>query len=82
MNAEIIRPRKSSSVRLGSTVQLKSAKKEVTYTIVGAVEANPVEGKISDKSPIGQALIGKKQDEEVCITTPKGETTYTISSIS
>lgn len=81
MNAEIIKVSRAQNVHLGSTVTLKNDKKEITYTIVGAVEANPGLGKISDRSPIGQALIGKKVGEDVTITTPKGETTYTIATM-
>lgn len=82
MNAEEIKVSRSKSVHLGGRVTLKNSKKEVTYTVVGAVEANPVEGKISDQSPIGQVLMGKNVGEEVSITTPKGTTTYTIVSIT
>jgi transcription elongation factor GreA len=53
----------------------------VTYTVVGPVEANPLEGKISNESPIGVALFGKKVDDEVTITTPKGDITYKIVTI-
>lgn len=82
MNAEEIKAGHSKAVHLGGRVTLKNSQKEVTYTIVGAVEANPVEGKISDQSPIGRVLMGKKVDEEVSITTPKGTTTYTITDIA
>lgn len=82
MNAEELKASRRTSVSLGSTVTLKSDAKEVTYTIVGPVEADPVAGKISDESPIGQALLGKKVDEKVSITTPKGSTTYTVVSLA
>lgn len=83
MNAEEIKAsRKKGDVHLGSVVTLKNSEKEATYTLVGAVEANPVEGKISDQSPIGQVLLGKKVDETVIITTPKGEVTYTVTAIN
>lgn len=59
-NAEIIKASKGSSVGLGSTVELKSGAKTFTYTIVGPVEADPMNGKISDESPIGKALMGKR----------------------
>ena len=77
-NAEEIKFKKSDSVQLGSSVELKSAVKTVKYTLVGAVEANPIEGKISDQSPIGQQLVGKKVGDQIAITTPKGETTYEV----
>lgn len=81
LNAETIKTGGSSTVALGSTVELKSADKNVTYTIVGPVEANPLEGKISNESPIGQALMDKKLGDEVAITTPKGEVVYIIEAI-
>lgn len=80
-NADIIKATKSSTVKVGSTVQLKNGSK-VTYRIVGPVEADPMEGKISNESPIGQALMGKKAGDKVTITTPKGETTYTVEVVS
>ncbi len=81
MNAEEIKARKTSKVSLGSTVELKNGKK-VVYTIVGPVEADPMNGKISDESPLGVALMGKAVGDKATITTPKGETTYTIVTIS
>ncbi len=80
MNAEDIKATRSSTIKLGSKVTLTTGKKEVVYTVVGPVEANPLEGKISDESPIGEALMGKKVGEEVTIVTPKGEITYTIEA--
>ena len=82
MNAEAIKATRSSAVRLGSKVTLKSGAKEVVYAVVGPVEANPLEGKISNESPIGVALIGKKVGEKATITTPKGEITYTIEAVA
>lgn len=80
-NADIIKPTKSNgTVQVGSTVDLHNGKK-VTYTIVGPVEADPLEGKISNESPIGSALIGKKVGDKVVIETPKGSTTYKIDAI-
>lgn len=80
-NAEIITSSKAGVIGLGSTVELKNGSAK-TYTIVGRVEANPLEGKISDESPIGVQLLGKKQGDEVTITTPKGDTTYKIVAVS
>ncbi len=81
LNAELIKAGKGSKVALGSKVELKMGKKTVTYSVVGPVEADPLEGKISNESPIGEALMGKKVNETVTITTPKGEITYEIVSI-
>ena len=57
-------------VRLGSTVTISIDGDEETYTIVGSVESNPQEGRISDKSPWGQALLGSKAGQTVNIQTP------------
>ncbi len=81
LNAEIIKPRKGSSVVVGSKIELKVNSKKVSYQLVGPVEADPANGKISDQSPIGKALLGKKAGESVEITTPKGKTKYTIEKI-
>lgn len=81
-NAAVISGGKTSKVVLGSTVKLKMDGKDVSYIIVGSVEADPLEGKISDVSPIGEALLGKKIGEKVDITTPKGTTSYEVISIS
>ena len=81
-NAEIVKRAPKGSVGIGNEVTLKNGKKPVVYHIVDSVEANPLEGKISDKSPIGQALMGKKVGEKVEITLPAGKTAYTIESIA
>lgn len=80
-HASIIQSTGSSTVGLGTTVELKSDIKTVTYTVVGPVEANPLEGRVSNESPIGQALMGKKLGDEVVIATPKGETTYAVVAL-
>ena len=81
-NADIIKPTGRTTVGLGSKVELKTGAKKVAYTIVGPVEADPIEGRISNESPIGMALYGKKVDDKVTITTPKGDISYTIVSLS
>jgi len=81
-NAQIIKAGSGSRVSVGSTVELKSGGKNFTYTLVGPVEADPLEGKISNESPIGEALMGKKVGETATITTPKGEVAYEVISIN
>lgn len=81
-NASIIQAKSSSTVELGSRVELKREDKIAVYTLVGPVEANPLEGKISNESPIGLELINKKVGDSVTITTPKGEITYEVVKIS
>lgn len=80
-HAAIIQSGSASEVGLGSVVELKNDAKTVVYTVVGPVEANPLEGKISNESPIGQALMGKKVGDEVVISTPKAELTYVVAAI-
>ena len=83
-NGEVIKqPKGSGKVQLGSQVVLRDAsKKTKEFQIVGTVEADPMNGKISDESPIGKALLGKKEGDEVEISTPTETTTYKISNIS
>src|SRR5438045_4083351 len=67
----IVVPKNDSKVVLGSSVKLKTEDgKSKEFQIVGTVEADPLNGKISDESPIGKALIGKKEGDEVEIKTP------------
>lgn len=81
MNAEEIKAKKGGKIHLGSRVTLKNGSVK-EYTVVGPVEADPINGKISDQSPIGIALIGKVEGDKVTITTPKGDTTYTITAVA
>lgn len=62
-NAKIIRAGKKDSVVLGATVVLDMGGKKTEYILVGPTEANPLEGKISNESPIGKALLGHKAGE-------------------
>lgn len=83
-NVEVIKkPKGDSKVQLGSSVKLKGTDgKTKEFQVVGTVEADPLNGKISDESPIGQALLGKKEGEEVEIQTPAETATYKIADIS
>ena len=72
LHAKLIKSGKREKVAMGSTVTLESDGRKNTYTLVGAVEANPLEGKISNESPIGVAIFGKKVGEEVKL--PNGKT--------
>lgn len=82
-NVEVVKAsRASGKVSLGNTVVLKGDRGEQTYTLVGSVEANPAAKKISDASPIGQALLGKAVGEKVEISLPAGSMSYTVKSIS
>ena len=69
-------------VRVGSIVHVKDeAGKSNKYTIVGSAEAKPAELKLSNESPVGKALLGRKRGEEVRVSTPRGERTLKITKI-
>ena len=81
-NVEIIKaPKAGAKVQLGSKVTLKGAKGDKQFQVVGTVEADPLNGKISDESPIGQALLGKKEGDSVEIKTPAETASYTVAAI-
>jgi len=82
MNAELIKVSRKSTVGIGSKVELKNGSKTVNYHVVGPVEANPIEGKISNESPIGVALMGKKEGDKVTVSTPKGDINYTVVTVA
>lgn len=74
---------KTDEVRLGSVVAIveEGSHEEEAYSIVGAAEANPREGKISHESPIGSALLGHRKGDKVRVKTPGGEVIFKIKSI-
>lgn len=82
-NVKLIKTNVNSKyVELGSTVTLKDANgKELVCQLVGTIEADPIAKKISDESPIGKALLGKKEGDSVEISTPSSTTAYTVQSI-
>ena len=78
----VIQPGEGSVVQIGSTVVIKNSGAEKTYKIVGANEANPLEGRISNETPLASALLGKKEGDTVEVTVPSGQVTYSIKKIS
>ena len=70
-------------VSVGSKVRLRdiSAKQTVEYRIVGSAEANPAENKLSNESPVGKAIIGKKKGETVEVAAPRGAMKFKILEI-
>jgi transcription elongation factor GreA len=79
----IVAPKNDNKVVLGSTIKLEGVNgSSKQFQVVGTVEADPLNGKISDESPIGRALLGKKVGEDVEIQTPAEKTTYKIAEIS
>ncbi len=81
-NVEVIKASKSKKVGLGSKVTLKAGAKEVVVQVVGTMEADPANQKISDESPIGQALLGKQVGDNVEIVTPASRTTYKVTAVN
>ncbi len=81
-NAEIISTSSQhNNVTIGSTTVITVNGNEKKYKIVGSNEANPKEGKISNESLIGKALLGKKSGDKFKVTTPAGDMEYEIISI-
>ena len=85
-NAEIIDESTMDvrSISLGSVVKLldEDFDEEITYSIVGSNQADPLEQKISDQSPIGRALMGKKAGDSVTVTAPAGELRFKVLEVT
>jgi transcription elongation factor GreA len=84
-SARVIEKREISKdvVSVGSKVRLRDvdAKQTVEYRIVGSAEANPAELKLSNESPVGKAILGRKKGETVEVATPRGSLKYKILEI-
>ncbi len=81
--AKLISRAPTDEVTLGSVIHLcTSDDRKYNYTLVGAFEANPSAGRISNESPVGKALLGHKVGDLVIVSTPGGVKEYTILSIS
>ena len=83
-NAVVIEeePRERGVVAVGAQVKVSSDEGEETYAIVGAAEADPLAGKISNESPLGRALLGHKAGDEVEWTSPIGTSRVKILAVS
>lgn len=76
------KPIKKSTVQIGSQIVVKDKKgQKFEFIIVGSADTNPIEGKISNESPLGQAFLGHKQGDEIDVLTPKGKIKYKIVKI-
>jgi transcription elongation factor GreA len=73
--------RSTDHVSIGATVEVDSEDGPITFTIVGSTEARPADGRISNESPVGRALLGKKVGEQVVVKVPAGDVVYTVRSI-
>ncbi|MEK7646490.1 MAG: transcription elongation factor GreA [Patescibacteria group bacterium] len=82
-NATITSVHSKDVVTIGSTVKVEKQGEGKTslFTIVGSEEADTMQGKISNVSPLGSALLGHKKGDQVTVATPKGKMIYVISAI-
>ncbi len=85
MAARVIEKKEISkdAVSIGSKVRLRDieAKKTLEYHIVGSAEANPAENKLSNESPVGRAIMGRKKGETVDVAAPRGSLKFKILDI-
>jgi transcription elongation factor GreA len=82
-NAVVIEENHSTThVQIGSTVTIQSKDGKESFTIVGSAEAAPADGRISNESPVGRALLGRKKGEEITVSVPAGDAKYKILSIN
>ena len=76
--------KKGKEINIGSSVTVKSDESddEETYTIVGATEADPFDFKISNESPIGKCLLGRRKGDSVQVSSPSGTITYEVMRVA
>lgn len=80
-SAVIITEHSTSTVNVGSEITVEKNGKKIEYTIVGTEEADALSGKISIKSPFGQAVIGKKKGDSFSFEAPSGSVSYKVTEI-
>jgi transcription elongation factor GreA len=66
---------------LGSRVRVEVAGDELEFTIVGPTESSPADGRISDASPVGRALVGARAGDEISVRTPRGDVLYRVLAV-
>ncbi|MDE2904118.1 MAG: transcription elongation factor GreA [Chloroflexota bacterium] len=81
-DAEVVSVHSGDTVNIGSTVRVRSGSAEREYTIVGTDEIDLLDGKISNESPLGEALVGRRIGESVSVKTPRGMNMHEILEIS
>ena len=82
-NATIIEENHSTDhVQVGSTVKVETSDGPETFTIVGSAEAKPAAGRISNESPVGRALLGRKKGDKITVKVPAGDFAYKIVEIT
>ena len=81
-NATLFEHTGSDHVQIGSTVVVDGEDGTETFSIVGSTEAKPTDGRISNESPVGRALLGRRKGDKVVVHVPAGDFTYTVRDIS
>lgn len=79
---KVVKTAHTGFVDIGCTITITDGLKEYTYTLVGGYESDPVHHTISYISPLGKALMGKKETDVVSVNAPKGLVSYTILHLS
>jgi transcription elongation factor GreA len=72
---------KSGMIGVGSRITVQTAKETREFTIVGAAESDPANGKISNESPLGAAFLGHKKGDSISVHTPRGEMQYKVVEV-
>jgi len=81
-NSQVVKRDKSAnSVQLDSTIKVRSGRNKMEFHIVGSSEADPINFKISNESPLGKAFIGKSKGDKVEVETPRGKVKYEILEV-
>jgi transcription elongation factor GreA len=81
-NALIVEPVDTNRVTLGSHVTVELEGEQQTFIVVGPAESDPLSGRISSVSPVGRALLGKREGEDALVVTPRGDVRYRVVSIA
>ena len=81
-NAVVITTRDSGVVHLGSTIEVEIEGERATLHLVGPSESDPSEGRISDASPVGKALMGRRAGDEVVVQAPGRQVHYRVLEVS
>lgn len=82
VNAEVVEPKSGETVTMGCRVTCQFKGKEKVFHIVGSNETDPAQGRISDQSPLGRALSGRKKGDHFEFEAPNGPTTYIVKDIA
>jgi transcription elongation factor GreA len=80
-NGQVVKKSAGDQIGFGSKVTVSTGTNSLTFTLVSQHESNPSHQKLSIESPLGQAIIGKKQHDTVTVVTPQGDKLYQIDKV-